>query len=53
MWPFISLNVLSGKCGMALMLMTKKAVPEICFGKKIKEFVAGTFKNICTVVVHC
>ena len=38
---------------MALMLMTKKPVLEICFGKKTKESVVGTFKNICTIVVHC
>ena len=31
------------------MLMTKKAVLEMCFGKKTKKTVVGT----CTVVVHC
>ena len=35
------------------MLMSKKAVFEICFGKRAKESVVETFKNICTVVVHC
>ena len=32
--------------------MTKKTVLEICFGTKTKESLVGTFKNICTVVVH-
>ena len=31
----------------------KKAVLEICFGKRTTESVVETFKNICTVVVHC
>ena len=30
----------------------KAAVHEICFEKKTKESVVGTFKNICTVTVH-
>ena len=35
------------------MLLSKKTFVEICFGKKTKESVVGTFKSICTVVVHC
>ena len=30
----------------------KIAVLEICFEKKTKESVVGTFKNTCTVTVH-
>ena len=33
--------------------MSKKIVLEICFWKKNKESVVGTFKSICTVVVYC
>ena len=29
------------------------AVFEICSDKKTREPVVGTFKNICTVAVHC
>ena len=35
------------------MLLSKKTIVEICFGKKTKQSVVGTFKSICTVVVHC
>ena len=31
----------------------KIAVLEICPDKKIQDSVVGTFKNICTVAVHC
>ena len=31
----------------------KKAVLEICFEKNTKELVAGPYKNICTIAVHC
>ena len=31
----------------------KIAVLEICFEKKTKESVVGTFKNVYTVGVHC
>ena len=33
------------------MLSLKIAILEICFEKKTKEYVVGTFKNI--VGVHC
>ena len=31
----------------------KIAVLEICSDKNTKESVVGTFKNICTMAVHC
>ena len=31
----------------------KIAILEICFETKTKQFVVGTFKNICTLEVHC
>ena len=31
----------------------KIEILEIYFEKKTKEFVAGTFRNICAVAVHC
>ena len=31
----------------------KITVRQICFEKNAKEHVVETFKNICTVAVHC
>ena len=35
------------------MLVSKRAVFEICSEKKTRESITGNFKNICTVTVHC
>ena len=45
LWKFY-LQVITNAC-------VKTAVFEICSGKKTRESVAGTFKKICTVAVHC
>ena len=35
------------------MLVSKRAVFEICSEKKTRESITGNFKNICAVTVHC
>ena len=45
LWKFY-LQVITDAC-------VKIAVLDICSENKTRESVAGTFKNICTVAVHC